>query len=95
MESGALQRDTVLIVDDVEINRAILSAIFGQEDRILEAENGQQALEAVIREADRIKAILLDVISIPGKDGQAGLSGTDSGFYRDSGRFGGKHTEKL
>ena len=68
MESGALQRDTVLIVDDVEINRAILSAIFGQEDRILEAENGQQALEAVIREADRIKAILLDVI-MPGCDG--------------------------
>ena len=68
MESGALQRDTVLIVDDVEINRAILSAIFGQEDRILEAENGQQALEAVIREADRIKAILLDVI-MPVMDG--------------------------
>ena len=38
------KRDTILIVDDVEINRAILRNVFEKEYNILEAENGEQAL---------------------------------------------------
>ena len=34
-----------MIVDDVELNRAILSELFQKEYSILEAENGAEALE--------------------------------------------------
>lgn len=35
-----MNRDTILIVDDMEINRAILRNLFEQEYNLLEAENG-------------------------------------------------------
>lgn len=38
------RRNTILLVDDVEMNRAILGGLFKDEYRILEAENGEQAL---------------------------------------------------
>ena len=38
------QRDTILIVDDMEINRVILDGLFQEEYHLLEAENGEQAL---------------------------------------------------
>ena len=37
--------EVILIVDDVELNRAILSELFQKEYSILEAENGAEALE--------------------------------------------------
>ena len=37
----------ILIVDDIEINRVILSEIFKKDYHIIEACNGIQALEAV------------------------------------------------
>lgn len=37
-------RDTILIVDDMEINRVILRGVFEADYNLLEAENGQQAL---------------------------------------------------
>ena len=43
-------RDTLLIVDDSELNRAILREIFYREYRIEEAENGRRALEVVARQ---------------------------------------------
>ena len=39
-----MNRNTLLVVDDVEVNRAILSALFENNYNILEAENGEQAL---------------------------------------------------
>ena len=36
------QRDTILIVDDMEINRVILDGLFQEEYHLLEAENGEQ-----------------------------------------------------
>ena len=36
--------EAILIVDDVELNRAILSELFQKEYSILEAENGAEAL---------------------------------------------------
>ncbi len=52
---------TILIVDDVEINRAILAAIFCEEYNIVEAENGQQAIELLDGEQS-FSAVLLDLL---------------------------------
>ena len=35
------KRDTILIVDDMEINRAILRGLFERDYNLLEAENGE------------------------------------------------------
>lgn len=58
---------TILIVDDLEINRAILAEIFKDEYNILEAENGNQALE-IIDSDQNIAAVLLDLM-MPETDG--------------------------
>ena len=59
---------TLLIVDDSEINRAILAEIFRGMYRLEEAENGQEALEKIQSLGGEICAILLDVI-MPVMDG--------------------------
>ena len=60
--------EAILIVDDDEINRVILSNIFQTDYQILEAENGRAGLEMVTRLRDRICALLLDVV-MPEMDG--------------------------
>ncbi|MCI8391738.1 MAG: response regulator [Roseburia sp.] len=52
---------TILIVDDIDINRMILAEIFKDDYHILEAGNGVQALE-VMEEHDNIVAVLLDLL---------------------------------
>ena len=59
---------TLLIVDDSEINRAILAEIFRGMYRLEEEENGQEALEKIQSLGGEICAILLDVI-MPVMDG--------------------------
>ncbi len=54
-------KNTILIVDDMEINRAVLAEGFKEEYTILEAANGVQALE-IIRSNPCISAVLLDLI---------------------------------
>lgn len=61
-------RNTLLIVDDMEINRVILRTLFEQEYNLLEAENGEQALMLLEQYKDSIAALLLDVV-MPIKDG--------------------------
>jgi putative two-component system response regulator len=58
---------TILIVDDMEINRSILAENFRDECEILEAADGAEAL-SVIEENDNVSAVLLDLI-MPGMDG--------------------------
>lgn len=58
----------ILIVDDSEINRELLSDILSDEYEVLEAENGLSATDLVNREKDEISAILLDLI-MPVMDG--------------------------
>ncbi len=58
---------TILIVDDMKLNRTILSRVFCDTYKILEAENGQQALE-LIQHHPTISAIFLDLI-MPVMDG--------------------------
>ncbi|MCD2493113.1 diguanylate cyclase [Lacrimispora sp. NSJ-141] len=62
------KRDILVIVDDMEVNRAILREVFQSEYRILEAENGEQALMFIEHYRSRIVAVLLDLI-MPMKDG--------------------------
>ena len=44
---------TVLVVDDSAINRAVLEHIFAQHYKVIEAENGREALEDVYKRQDR------------------------------------------
>jgi len=62
-------RDTLLIVDDVEINRGILQATFNdQYKKIIEAENGEVAVAQIRKHHEHIAAVLLDLI-MPVMDG--------------------------
>lgn len=62
------KRDTILVVDDVEMNRSILCALFEKNYNLLEAENGDQALQLLDKHADRITIVLLD-LNMPVKNG--------------------------
>lgn len=61
-------RRTLLIVDDIQINREILKKILGNEYQILEAENGQTAVDIMKRSYLTISAVLLD-LSMPVMNG--------------------------
>ncbi len=52
---------TILIVDDLEINCAILAEIFSDSYNIIEAFNGEQAIK-IINSGISISAVLLDLI---------------------------------
>ena len=58
---------TILIVDDIEINRVFLDEIFHKEYTIVEASNGAEAIE-IINNRENITAVLLDLI-MPGLNG--------------------------
>ena len=58
---------TILVVDDMEINRVILRMLFEQECQVLEAENGQQALD-FLAEHPNINIVILDIV-MPVMDG--------------------------
>ncbi len=62
------KKGIMLIVDDNEINRAILEEIFKREYEIEEAENGQECLEKLFQYKDSICAVLLDIM-MPVMDG--------------------------
>ena len=62
----------ILIVEDNELNRAILCEILSDEYKVLEAENGHVALEMLRESKDDIALILLDVM-MPVMDGFAFL----------------------
>ncbi len=64
---------TILVVEDNEINRLMLSELLSPEYTVLEAENGQQALEVLEKRKDEISLILLD-ITMPVMDGYTFLS---------------------
>ena len=63
-----MDKKTILIVDDIELNRAILAELFDDLYDIEEAENGQQALDILEREHGKIFMVLLDII-MPVMDG--------------------------
>ena len=64
-------KNSILIVDDQEINRVILAELFKDEYNTIEAENGEQALKIINSDND-IVAVMLDLI-MPVMDGMSVL----------------------
>ncbi|MCL1805570.1 MAG: response regulator [Clostridiales bacterium] len=62
------EKKKILVVDDIELNRLILSDLFCDEYDILEAENGKDALELLYRHQSDIAIVLLDLV-MPVMDG--------------------------
>lgn len=58
----------ILIIDDSEMNRMILSEMLGDEFNILEAENGQEGLKLLHQYGTSLSVVLLDIV-MPGMDG--------------------------
>lgn len=52
---------TILIVDDIEINRLVLAEVFSDDCRIIEAADGKQAID-IINSDIEISAVLLDLV---------------------------------
>ncbi len=68
MEQNNKFRQTILVVDDLELNREIIKEILSDKYNILEAENGREAVEILEESALSISLILLDVV-MPEMDG--------------------------
>lgn len=66
-------RPLVLIVDDNEMNRDILSEMLDQDYRIIEAEDGEKAIALLAQYGTQISLVLLDIV-MPKKDGFAVLA---------------------
>ena len=60
--------DTLLIVDDMKINREMLRVIFEEQYVIKEAADGEEAIEILSGDVDDIKLIFLD-LQMPKKTG--------------------------
>lgn len=62
------ERERILIVDDSEMNRAILSEMLSEEYEILEASNGKECMDIISDSRQRISLMLLDLV-MPIMDG--------------------------
>lgn len=62
------EKRTLLIVDDVELNRAILNEIFCKNYYIIEAANGKEALDIILDARKKVDLVLLDLV-MPVMDG--------------------------
>ena len=67
------KRPLILIVDDVAVNRALLSDILSNKYNIIEAENGNDALILLREKTSEISLVLLDMV-MPEKDGMEVLA---------------------
>lgn len=57
-----MARNTILIVDDVDVNRSLLQAMFESQYEIIEAEDGDQAIAALDAHSDEIILMFLDLV---------------------------------
>lgn len=55
-------KNRILIVEDQEINRMMLSQIISSKYEVVEAENGKEAIEILSQQSARIALILLDLV---------------------------------
>ncbi len=63
-----MEKNVILIADDVEINRTMLSFIFEEQYEILEAADGVETIELLEKHQDTLSLIFLDLI-MPNKSG--------------------------
>ena len=75
-------KQQILIVDDSDINREILSAMLCGEYRILEAVNGSECLEILQQQGTGISLVLLDIV-MPVMDGFEVLSHMNRNHWID------------
>ena len=81
-EEQTQRKQQILIVDDSEINREILSAMLCGEYRILEAVNGSECLEILQQQGTGISLVLLDIV-MPVMDGFEVLSHMNRNHWID------------
>lgn len=68
MAEASFERKTVLIVDDTQFNRDLLTEILSDEYNIIEAKNGVEAVKIMEIRHDEISIVLLDIV-MPEMDG--------------------------
>ena len=66
-----MRKQTILIVDDVDINREILCEMFQEYDTV-QAANGKEAIDIIEADPDAVSVVLLDIV-MPVMDGVAVL----------------------
>lgn len=67
-KKGVAQRNRILIADDVEINRELLRIIFEDDFDIIEAADGEETINLIDDNYDRLALVLLD-LQMPKKTG--------------------------
>lgn len=77
-----MEKRMILIADDAEINREMLKFIFEEQYDIIEAEDGEQAIEILDAKAQDISMLFLDLI-MPRKSGIDVLEHMVSKGYTD------------
>lgn len=70
---GQNHKPKILIADDSEMNRAILTDMLGSDYTVVEAENGIEALAVLQKQLGDISLVLLDIV-MPEMDGLGVLS---------------------
>lgn len=63
-----MKDEIILVVDDMEVNRALLCEMFQSSYKMMEAEDGEEALKLVEQYGSSIVTILLDIV-MPNLDG--------------------------
>ncbi len=81
-ETKHMERNSILIADDQEINREILKDIFNEQYEILEAEDGIKTIEVLEEHCEDIILIFLDLL-MPGKSGLDVLAHMTEKGYMD------------
>lgn len=76
------KRNTIIIADDFEINRKIIHNIFQEQYNIIEAENGKQAIDELVKNEDEVALIFLDLM-MPVMDGMDVLKFMEENKYSD------------
>lgn len=68
MEENVKTKQLILIADDSEMNRSILTDMLGEEFDTIEAADGVEAIEQIEKYDDQISLVLLDIV-MPRLDG--------------------------
>ena len=63
-----IEKDTILIADDAELNREMIKFIFEEQFNIIEAADGVQAINRLVEHSDRLCLLFLDLL-MPKKSG--------------------------
>ena len=94
------RKEKILIVDDSELNRAILADMLGEEYDIVEAENGLEGVAILQKMGPELSLVLLDIV-MPQMDGFGVLDTMNQNHWIDdipvimiSAESGSRHIER-